>query len=294
MTYAAPELRLREIAAEELRPWLPSLTDWLLPGSFYNVEHTWPQLYRSDGDGRFLAVFFGGRLVSHLAFRVATMIGERSPLRASLVGSVVTDPEFRGRRLATQLLRTAREIAENQRVDTMLLWAERPELYRDLGYADTGHQWQAVIHRGPSADGIRPATHEDREALRQLHEQKPIRTSRTGPVMERLLSVPGMWTTVLERDGQIRAYACCGKGADLQGWWHEVGGEDADVAALLQGSLHLLDQPVAMLMLPDYRTAVLDLLGVAEADRERVSMAMALPLTDAGKQELFVDGLDSV
>ena len=47
-------------------------------------------------------------------------------------------------------------------------------------------------------------------------------------------------------------------------------------------------------MLPSYRRALVDRLdGSVEAVREGVS-ALCLPLTDRGREPVFVDGLDSI
>jgi hypothetical protein len=49
-----------------------------------------------------------------------------------------------------------------------------------------------------------------------------------------LLAAPRMRTLVLERAGSVCAYACRGRGADLEGVVHEWGGAARDVLALLR------------------------------------------------------------
>jgi len=292
----APVANVRLITRGEVQRWLPQLDAWLLDGAFYSVQHTWPQLYRNDGDGLFFVVTDGDRLLSHCAGRVVTLHDERGAHDVGLIGSVATDPAMRGRGLASEVLAAA--IAEMApRTDRLLLWAERPELYERAGFAPSAPEACLALARRPrrpTDDVVRALTIDDHRAVHALHEQKPWRVARSLTTMSTLLSTPGMTTVVLERAGEVRAYACTGKGADLQGWWHEVGGTDDDAAALLRGSLALLEQPIAMTMLPDYREAMLDQLEVAEFDREKVPMAMALALTPAGEQRYFIDGLDSV
>ena len=86
----------REATREQVERWLPVLDQWLLPGAFYGVRHTWPQLYRSDGEGRFFVVTDGERLLSHCACRVVVVKSASGPFRACLLGSVATDPALRG------------------------------------------------------------------------------------------------------------------------------------------------------------------------------------------------------
>jgi hypothetical protein len=111
--------------------------------------------------------------------------------------------------------------------------------------------------------------------------------------MSGLLTTPGMTTVVRERDGVVVAYACCGKGADLQGHWHEVGGSDAEVAALLPAAMQFCEQREAVLLLPPYRTSLQQRLGRAVV----ALLAVPGPMVRSFHGRLpacWVDGLDSV
>ena len=112
--------------------FLPELDAWLLPGSVWSVQHTWPQLYRSDGDGAFFAILDGDRLLSHCACRV-TLRDHGADHPVGLLGSVATAPDHRGRGLATRVLEAALDHLAPH-TDAVLLWAERPELYRRRGF----------------------------------------------------------------------------------------------------------------------------------------------------------------
>jgi hypothetical protein len=111
--------------------------------------------------------------------------------------------------------------------------------------------------------------------------------------MSGLLTTPGLTTLVLERGTEIAAYACCGKGADLADHWHEVGGADEDVAALLRDALHVAGQIEAILLLPPYRAGLTRALGRSAVERFEVTGPMSLsprgPLPAC-----WIDGLDSV
>ena len=156
--------------------------------------------------------------------------------------------------------------------------------------------WTIELWSPPHAQrpGVRTATIADHLALHALHAQKPWAVQRTPQEMSGLLTTPGAYTFVLERAHGIAAYAVCGKGADLQGWWHEVGGADADVVELLQGAMHLLDVPEAVMLLPPYRTGLAATLGGAACETFAVDGPMRLAHTPRGAMRLFVDGLDSV
>ena len=121
-----------ELDRGSVQRFLPQLDEWLLGDSPYGVQHTWPQLYRSDGDGRFFAVVDGDRLLSHCALRTAALVDGRTAHRIALLGSVATAPAARGRGLAGQVLEAALAALPADVTDA-LLWAEQPGLYAARG-----------------------------------------------------------------------------------------------------------------------------------------------------------------
>lgn len=296
MTLVEGAPRVCRLQRRQLQPWLPQLSRWLLPDAAYAIEHTWPQLYRSDGHGDFLAVFEDDVLVSHLAWREVTLHTEAGTCRAALLGSVATAPPLRGRGHATRLLQQAVADCRGRRIDRVLLWAERPELYARIGFHTGDLEDCLLLARRPPADlhDVRLATVADHPRLYELHLAKPLRVERSPQEMSALLTTPGLTTTVWCRGEQVMAYACCGKGADLQGWWHECGGSDAAVAHLLAGSMHLLGQTEAPLILPPYRQGLAACLGGLVQQPFTVAGPMHLPLQDVLFGRAFVDGLDSV
>ena len=292
---AAPELRFCDRAA--ITPHLQQIDEWLLPGAFYGAQHTWPQLYRSDGDGRFCALFDGDRLISHCAFRIARAHTDRGPRRVAMLGSVATDPEFRGQGFAQRVVRASLDACKQLGASFALLWAEEQGLYARCGFRPGADETCCVVESNGTelaGDVVREATIRDHARLCALHEQKPLRLERSSRAMSALLTTPGLSTYVLERDGAVIAYACTGKGADLHGWWHEFGGSDQDVAALLPRALDLAGQPQAIVIVPPYRNALVRELGPACIEVATVAGPMVAALTDEVAAAVFVDGLDSV
>jgi GNAT superfamily N-acetyltransferase len=296
---AAPVLRRLDRAS--VQPHLGALSAWLLPGSIYGVQHTWPQLYRSDGDGRFLTLFQGEQLLAHCAFRIVTLRTAQGPRRIALLGSVATDPRERGRGHATLLLTHAIADCRTLGADAILLWAEQPHLYARLGFVASAPEACVCITAhddSPSlADHgaiVRRATIADHAALCSVHAHKPTAVERDLRTMSGLLTTPGMATMVLDRAGRAAAYACIGKGADLQSWWHECGGDDADIAALLPTAMAQLGQPEAFVLVPPYRSALPKLLAPVTLEQSTVAGPMVLPLAPDFAPTAWIDGLDSV
>ncbi len=293
-TAGGATLTQRVLDRTGVQPFLPLLQEWLLPDSFYAVQHTWPQLYRSDGHGAFLVLLDGDRLIAHTALATLPCRTTAGLLRLALVGSVATDPAHRRQGHAGRLLHAAIGLARAGGCDALALWAEAPGLYARAGFRQ-GHAERCLALGQPAATaGVRPATVADHPALHALHCQKPMAAHRAAAAHSGLLTTPGMTVAVLERDGAPVAYACCGKGADLQGWWHELGGADDDLAVLLPGAMALAGQDEALLILPPYRPQLPALLGPRVLETATMDGPMVLPLTARGTAPFFLDGLDSV
>ncbi len=99
---------------------------------------------------------------------------------------------------------------------------------------------------------------------------------------------------VSDPNGDVAAYDCHGKGLDFHGWWHELGGDDADLAQLLPVAMHRVQQERATILIPPYRRALGEALARQSTRVEQGIVALHKPLTDLGHCEFFVDGLDSV
>ena len=285
---------VRQLRREDVQPFLPLLDEWLLGDALYGVQHTWPQLYRSDGEGAFFAVVEDGRLLSHCAYRRATLHDGADTQEVVLLGSVATAPSARGRGLAGDVLEAALA-SLGPDVSAALLWAERPELYVRHGFRSTGEDDCLLLARRPRRPGpeVRLATVADHARLHALHERKPRRVERSLSTMSTLLSTPGMTTVVAERDGAPVAYACTGKGADLQGHWHDLGGDDEDLATLLPAAMHLTGQTEAALLLPPYRADLARLLSDHVVGTAPVPGPMRWGRTPR-PGPCWIDGLDSV
>ena len=122
-----------------------------------------------------------------------------------------------------------------------------------------------------------------------LHERKPLRVRRDLAETALLLAAGDMTTMVLAAEEEVLAYACLGKGADFLGWWHELGGDDANVEPLLHGAMQHLGLTTSTVLMPSYRD---DLLPVTTG--RRGACALRLTFTETGGGDFFVDGLDSI
>jgi GNAT superfamily N-acetyltransferase len=287
-------LTCRAVSPDERASVVRRVEDWNRTNG--QLARTHPQVYDPSARADLVGLFDGDQLRSHAAVRSVRLKTAHGPVASWLVGSVVTAPDARSQGLASDLLRHIAELAAANDQDSLLLWSGRWDFYQALGYRPSGSQLEARLASRPGclAPGIRPAGAGDLPAILALHQRKPLAVERSLQDLALLLSARPMQTMVLERRGELLAYACYGKGLDFADWWHEVGGDDQQVATLVQGAMEILGQQEATLLVPSYRRDLVDLLGRAVLRINDGIAALCKPLREAGRREFFVDGLDSI
>jgi len=222
----------------------------------------YPLVFRGGFAGRVLALDEEGEPRSACALLPREFVLEDGfLLRGGLIGSVSTDPAWRGQGLASRLLADAEDALRGQGCAFALLWAPDPEFYLRRGYAPIGVEHDFVVDGGlaarlPAAEGVREGVATDAAAIHRLYQEHPARLARTARETEALLQCPRMHTLVIEREGEVAAYACLGHGADLSDAVHEWGGPAAHVLALVRahharrfpagdGGLYVMAPPTA-------------------------------------------------
>lgn len=225
---------------EDLKPALELMERVLREGAPLAPEY--PLVFRPGFSGQVVSLGDdeGPRSACTILPRDFVMAGTR--LRIGLIGSVSTDPEFRSRGLATQLLGAAEDALREKGCVLSMLWADDPRFYFERGYRPVGWECDFEVPSQaraqlPAADGVRPALEYDRGAIHALYVSHPVRVERSEEETAALLECPDMETLVLVRDGKPVAYACKGRGRDLPGTIHEWAGPIEDVLALLRGHL---------------------------------------------------------
>ncbi|MCB9871981.1 MAG: GNAT family N-acetyltransferase [Planctomycetes bacterium] len=272
------------------------VAQWFGIPSEDELRGTFPQVYHPGGRGQRLVVRRLGNSVAHAATIDVVWVENDREFRVVLVGTVATAPGHRGEGLASGLLRGIIGRAETSGCDAVVLWSGPSEptgLYARLGFVPTGLELSAPI-RGRAhpelAGQVRPLLRDDVPALLALHRRKPMRIERSRADLEVMLTAKPMLTTVLDVDGEVRAYACLRKGADFPDWWHELGGTDREVLGLVESTMYAAGMESASVLLPPYRRELRAALGERATRRPA---ALCRPVTTT-LPRLFVDGLDSI
>lgn len=198
----------------------------------------YPLVFDGRFPGRVIAVEEQGLVRSGCGVLARDLLIDGARLRVGLIGSVATDVAWRGRGLAQRALDQAEEWLAAEGCAAALLWADDPAFYGRRGYAALGRELDALVPASALAalgqdPGVRSYVREDAAAVHGWYTRHGTRVDRSAEETAALLACPGMETLVLQREREVVAYACLGRGADFAGTVHEWGGEADDVLALL-------------------------------------------------------------
>jgi GNAT superfamily N-acetyltransferase len=189
--------------------------------------------------GRIVTIEEDGRVLSACALLVRDFVIGTHLVRCGLIGSVCTAPEARGRGLATELLRRAEAELASEGCVLAMLWADEARFYDERGWRPVGAEVDFAFEpaqesRLAAESGIRAAALDDRGAIHRLYTLHRERVERSPAETAALLDSPGLETLVLQRDRDVVAYSCRGRGKDFDRTVHEWAGSDRDVLALVR------------------------------------------------------------
>ncbi|MBM3987721.1 MAG: GNAT family N-acetyltransferase [Planctomycetes bacterium] len=204
-----------------------------------SIAPEYPLCFDERFPGRVLATEEAGRVVSACALLVRDFTCGSRSVRVGLIGSVCTAPEARGRGLASALLRRAEEELAAEGCVLAMLWADDARFYEERGWSPLGSEIDFALEpaheaRLPGSSGLRAAAPDDRGAIHRLYSLHRERVERSPQETAALLAAPGMETLVLQRERDVVAYSCLGRGKDFARTIHEWAGSERDVLALVR------------------------------------------------------------
>lgn len=256
---SSPDVFFSAPSSSERRSLLAWLDEGLRGGRAGRTEAEYPLALGKGRRVHQTVARVNGAFAAHALGTVvlARAAGIRIPV--GLIGLVYTDPRWRGRSLASSCVeRCAQELSWNG-ARIVALWSDLANLYEPLGFRPAGTEWiytldptvcrEAAGHEGVGLE-VTPPTPADWPALESLYSAKLSRAERAPGALRELASVPDCTLVVARRNEMSVAYACEGRGDDLQGYAHDWAGEADGVLACLEslarrvGTLRWLAGPI--------------------------------------------------
>ncbi len=220
-------------------------------------------------------------------------------VKGGLIGSVATDEAYRGKGLATRVLVEAEAALQIEGCAFSLLWSQDPDFYLRRGYGPIGSEVDIVVTGDiaealPLGEGIREMDDRDAAAVHALYQAHGSRVDRTLEETAALLDCPAMTKLVIERDGELLAYACVGRGGDFVNTLHEWGGRTIEVLALVRElAQRAFDgapegvEPALLMMAPSGASDVIDALEALGAPMRASMLGLGKILDRAAAAEVL-------
>jgi GNAT superfamily N-acetyltransferase len=172
------------------------------------------------------------KVVSHLAFNKRTMVMNGVELKITLIGGIVTDPNYRGRGFFKKLLNES--VAKNIESGLIILWSEINNLYEKFNFYRAGgliESGKNVITKENIPDNFSKTTF-DKIGQKDFSQIISIYKSQIESQHFTLKREDINWSIIksmssvdiyIERDENqnIIRYFCVGKGRDIPGIIHE-------------------------------------------------------------------------
>ena len=223
-----------------------------------------------------------------------------------LIGNVATNSHFRGQGIMPRLLDHICSRAQQDGMESLLLWSQQDDFYRKIGFEPTGQEFLFTIDSRKcstgSASRIFRITESDLDdhLAQQLLDLRPKQETLDRSLAEfrRLIRIPDLYL-VLQMDRLTpKSYAIIGKGADLIGVIHEWGTETPkDLDTLCADIMKAMGVDKILLLAPaSLPKALSRCIDDISSDCSIRSMAWVKPLTRKSRitKGIHVWGLDSI
>lgn len=231
-------------STSEVKSLLSFLTQQLRPQFNWSIDTEYPQVFQERNRHNLKLIEINGHPVTHAALRPIILQTPQLMLKVGAIGSVITDPQFRGHGYSRQVIQECLDEAQKQDCDFAILWSDLHDFYRKMGFELAGFEEYFVIQKPLPVEKrllkFIQGNQVDPEAILRLYNKHTIRSYRTAEEIRQFLKIPNTKLyTAWSDQNQLMAYAVEGKGADLMGFVHEWGGQIEEICHLMN---YILDQ----------------------------------------------------
>jgi predicted N-acetyltransferase YhbS len=263
-----PEQRLdgpRALRPEEYPAALRFINSVFRPKGPYAMQNDYPLVLGENNIENMRVIVGDGTVISHTAIYFSTLTLGDLKLKVGGISSVSTDPAYRGKGLASRVMRDCIGIMRDRGCHISFLWSDRHGFYRNLGYEPAGSFY---IFKPALSDLPNPSleceiarySSEFLPEIMAIHDREPIRTERTSREYQAYFALPGFETLLALRSGRVSAYAVMSKGDDLRGFMSEWGGNPQDLLRLVRELAALSESGDVYILAPAYANDFTNLL----------------------------------
>lgn len=214
------------------------LTSSLRAEHSWSIENEYPTALNLQNRHNIRIITDQNKIVSHAVVRPMVIKSPHLIYKVAGIGSVVTHENYRNQGFSQQVLTDCLTVARDQKCDVAILWTHLHDFYRKVGFELAGTEISHTFQNefpAPRA-GLRFSSDKNvsAEAVNRLYSQHSVSSVRTPDEIRQYLKIPHTRIyTAWNADNTLAAFAVEGKGADLQNYIHEWGGQVPDLLSLM-------------------------------------------------------------
>lgn len=235
------------------------LNENLRPDSNWSIEEEYPLFFQETNFENLRVAYHGDQIVAHAGVRFFIVKTHFGLVKIAAIGSVVTHSSFRSQGLSQTLLQQLCDKAYLEGADIAILWTDLHDFYRKIGFELAGSELTIELN----ADFSVPSSPQHNylldqkvssEALLKPFLKHSVNSLRKVTDIDRYLRIPNSRIhSVWDKTNKLLAYAIEGKGADLQGYVHEWGGDTSALMALFSQVRQKSESTLRILVSPHHQ-----------------------------------------
>ena len=224
---------------------IPSVIEFLdsnlRPEGEWSITSEYPIAFSEANRNNIRIITENDEVLAHAVVRPMIIKTPAGLFKIAGLGSVVTSTEHRNQGLSTKTIESCLDAAKAHGCDFAILWTNLYDFYRRMGFELAGNEVSVLLDRDITG-GEKNLKFMDSgkiapEAIHRLYSQHTVTSLRTIDETRKYLQIPNSRVyTAWDANGTLKAYAIEGKGADLDGYIHEWGG---NVPALVSLFAHI-------------------------------------------------------
>ena len=243
------------------RKTLSFLDSYLRENVYYPIQGEYPTILSPENQERMLTLTQKNstrlQIISHAAYYPFKAIISNINFKVAGIGSVVTHPDYRGKKLGSKLMNRLLVNINKEKFDLSILWTDLFSFYENFDFKRVGRERHlhltsdelSKLKFNPTSLDIKSykiGSEPNRKLLKEvssllkLYEKGYFNIIRSPEMMKSYLKIPNTQVFLAFQGGTLVSYMIMGKGADLHSYIHEWAG---DINGL-KGILAFLSQQI--------------------------------------------------
>ncbi len=230
----------RPLFDHELGDLIQFLSTNLRPDQKWTIAEEYPLAIHDSNLNNVRVIKDNNDFMSAAVMKTLVIKSPVGVFKVAAIGSVVTNPLHRNKGFSKQVLEDCIENARKHGCDFAILWSNLYDFYRKLGFELAGTEILLNVpqtFKCVDVPGLRfvNSNKVDPEAILRLYSQHSTGSIRTTDEIRKFLNIPNARVfTAWDEQNVLQAYAVEGKGADLEGYIHEWGGNVSKLLPLIR------------------------------------------------------------